>query len=97
VALAEQLGDERLRRLPGLGDLDPQLALRRMHATSAKAVAITIAIVAQAALPLRPALIPGAAKPRVELLLNRPLDDQLRAEPRQLGQHLLRILDQLAR
>jgi len=31
--------------------------------------------------------------PRLELLLNRPLNDQPGAEPRELGQHLLRVID----
>jgi len=49
-------------------------------------------IVAQSALILGAALIPGAAQPRVELVLNGPLNDQSRAEPGQLGQRLARVL-----
>jgi hypothetical protein len=44
------------------------------------------------ALGLRPALIASATQPRIELLLNRPLDDQPRAQPRQLRQRLARVL-----
>src|SRR5918994_844553 len=44
----------------------------------------------------RPALIPSAAKPGVELVLHDPLDDQPRAqpgpEPRELRQRLARVL-----
>src|SRR5262249_5147832 len=46
-----------------------------------------------APLPLRPALIPSSAQPAVELLLDRPLDDQPGPEPRELGQHPLRVID----
>src|ERR687887_1925646 len=40
----------------------------------------------------RPALIARAAKPGVELVLNRALDDQSRPEPGQLRQRLARVL-----
>src|SRR5206468_2213956 len=33
------------------------------------------------------------AQPAVELLLDRPLNDQPGAEPGELGQHLLRVID----
>ena len=39
-----------------------------------------------------PALIARAAKPGVELVLNRTLDDQPRPEPGQLRQRLARVL-----
>src|SRR4051794_7539856 len=84
-AAREQLGDERLRRLADLGYLDRKLALGGLHPARAKAVA-------QPRRRLRPPLIPGAAQPRVELLLNRPLDDQAGAELRELRQRLARIL-----
>ena len=45
------------------------------------------------ALALWPALITGATQPAVELLLDRPLDDQPGAEPGELGQHPLRVID----
>jgi hypothetical protein len=40
------------------------------------------------------ALIAGAAQPLIELILNSPLDNQPDAQPRQLAQHLLRVIDQ---
>jgi hypothetical protein len=49
-------------------------------------------IVAQPALIRRPALIARAAKPRVELVLDRALDDQPGPEPGQLRQRLARVL-----
>jgi hypothetical protein len=39
------------------------------------------------------ALVASATQPGVELLLDRPLDDQPGAEPTELGQHLLRLID----
>jgi hypothetical protein len=41
--------------------------------------------------PLRPTLVPSPAQPSVELVLDRPLDDQPSAKPGELGKHLLRI------
>src|SRR5215207_66541 len=41
---------------------------------------------------VRPALIARAAKPGVELVLNRALDDQPGTEPGQLRQRLARVL-----
>ena len=38
-------------------------------------------------------LIAGPAQPGVELLLDRPLDDQPSAQQGKLAQHLLRIID----
>jgi hypothetical protein len=87
VPAREQLRDERLGRLADLRDLDPQLALRRLHVPGPEPVAL-------ARRAVRPALVAGPAEPRVELLLDRPLDDQPGAEPGELRQHLLRILDQ---
>src|SRR5262249_50663 len=46
---------------------------------------------------LRPALVATPVQPTVELLLNRPLDDQPGTEPAELGQHLLQIVDQSSR
>src|SRR5947209_10065269 len=97
MAPAKQLRDERLGRFPHLRNLDSQLTLSGLHPSRAKPVAITIAIVAQAALALRPALISGPTEPRVELLLDRPLNDQPRPEPSQLGQHPRWVINQLAR
>ena len=82
----EQLGDERPSRLASLRDLDPQLTLGRLQPPRAKPVA-------QPALALRPALIASPAPPRIELLLDRPLNDQPSAESRELRQHLLRVID----
>jgi hypothetical protein len=50
--------------------------------------------VAKPSLPLRPALIARATQPLIELVLDRPLDDQPGAEPSQLGQHLRRVINQ---
>jgi len=86
MPIREQLRDERHRRLTGLRDLDPQLTLGRLQVPRTKPIA-------QAALPLRQALIASAPQPGVELVLDRPLDDQPSAEPGELGQHLLRILN----
>jgi hypothetical protein len=86
VPLRKQLRHERRGRLTGLRNLDPQLTLGRLHVSGAKPVA-------QAALALWPALIPSPTQPRVELLLDRPLNDQPGAEPGELGQHLLQIID----
>jgi hypothetical protein len=66
-----------------VNDLDLNLALGGLHPVRAKSVAKSRVIVAQPALIVGPALIPGAAKPRVELVLNGALDDQPRPEPRQ--------------
>ena len=82
----EQLGHERLGRLADLRDLDRELALGRLHPPRAKPVAQSPAAAS------RPALIAGATQPRVELVLDRPLDDQPSAEPGQLGQRLARVL-----
>ena len=52
------------------------------------------------ALPRRPfssARVTSPAQPAVELLLDRPLDDQPSAEPGELGQHLLRVIDYASR
>src|SRR5205807_8687045 len=48
--------------------------------------------IAQPALMLRPALIARTTQPRIELVLNSPLDDQPRSQPRQLRQRLTRVL-----
>src|SRR5436309_10111985 len=42
---------------------------------------------------VRPTLVAGPTQPRIELVLDRPLNDQPRAEPAQLRQHPLRIID----
>jgi hypothetical protein len=93
MPLREQLRNERLRCLPGLRDLDPQLTLSRLQAPGPEPVAHARVVVLQAALAFGPALVPSATQPGVELLLDRSLDDQPRAEPRELGQHLLRVID----
>ena len=50
-------------------------------------------VVLQAALTLGPALIASPPEPGVELVLNSPLDDQTRAEPGEVPEHLLRVID----
>jgi hypothetical protein len=62
----------------------------------AKPVAQPRVVVPQATLALRPALIPSPAQPAIELLLDRPLNDQPRAESSELAQHLLRVIDHAA-
>jgi hypothetical protein len=79
VPRGDQFGNERLGRLPHLRDLDRELPLGRLQPGRPKAVA-------QPRRRLRPPLIPGAAQPRVELILDRPLDDQTRAQLRKLRQ-----------
>jgi hypothetical protein len=81
----KQRRDERLGGLADLGNVHLKLALRGLNPPRAKAVA-------QASLALRPALIPGAAQPRVELLLGRPPDDQPGPELGELRQPLPRVL-----
>src|SRR5437764_4036377 len=90
VPLREQLGDERDRRLSDLRNLDPQLTLPGLQMPGTESVALRRP-------RLGPALVASAAKPLLELILDRPLDDQPGAEPGQLGQHLLRIIDQPVR
>jgi hypothetical protein len=70
----KQHGDQRLARLADLGYLDLKLALRRLHPARPEAVA-------QSRRRLRPPPIPRAAQPRVELVLDRALDDQPGTEP----------------
>jgi hypothetical protein len=93
VPLRKQLRHERRDRSPRLWDLDSQLTLPGLHVPRTELITQPRAIVAQAALPVRPALIPGWAQSGVELVLDRPLDDQPGAEPTKLGQHLLRIIN----
>jgi hypothetical protein len=81
----KQLGHERLGRLPHLWNGDRKLSLGRLHPPWPEAVA-------QPGRRLRPALISGATQPRVELILDRALDDQPGAEPRELRQRLARVL-----
>ncbi len=86
MPLREQLRNERHRRLSGLRDLDPQLALPGLQVPRPEPVA-------QTALALRPALIPSATQPAIELLLDRPLNDQPGTEPREIPEHLLRVIN----
>src|SRR5215213_8483682 len=74
------------------GDLHLQLRLERLHPAGAKAVEQPVLVVAQPALMRWPALITSPAKPGVELVLDRPLNNQSRAEPGQLRQRLTRVL-----
>ncbi len=88
--LREQPRHERHGRLAHLRDLDPQLILAGLHVPRPEAVAF-------AGRGLRPTLVTGATNPGIELLLDRPLDDHPGAEPGELGQHLLRIIDHALR
>nr|WP_259315733.1 phosphoribulokinase [Capillimicrobium parvum] len=84
-AARKQSRDERRGGLADLRDLDRQLALGRLQRPRPEPVA-------HARLEVGPALVSGAAQPRVELLLDRALDDQPRAELGQLRQRLARVL-----
>src|ERR1700729_2985641 len=97
MPLREQLGHERDRRLTDLRNLDPQLTLSRLNVPGPEPVTHPRVIVTQPALALWPALIPSTTQPAIELLLDRPLNDQPRPEPGKLGQHLLRIIDHAPR
>src|ERR1700733_13005614 len=97
VPLRKQLRHERRDRSPRLRNLDPQLTLPGLHVPRTEPITQPRVVVTQAALPLRPALIPSTAQPAVELLLDRPLNDQPRPEPTKLGQHLLRVIDHALR
>jgi len=88
----EERGDERLRGLAHLRDLDLEFALGGLHAPGAIAIAQSRVEVAKPALVVGSALVAGAAEPGVELVLDRALDDQPRAELRQLGERLARVL-----
>jgi hypothetical protein len=77
MPLREQLPDERNRCLPCLRDLDPQLTLRGLQMPWPEPVALP-----RPGLGL--ALVASATQPGVELLLDRPLDDQPGAEPTEL-------------
>jgi hypothetical protein len=88
----EERRDERLRGLAHLRDLDLELSLCGLHAAWAVAASEPRVEVAKAALIVGPALIAGSAEPGVELVLDRPLDDQPRSELRQLGERLARVL-----
>ena len=85
AAPREQPRDERRGGLADLRDLDLKLALGRLQRPRAKPVA-------HAGLDIGPALVAGPAQPRVELLLDRALDDQPRAELGQLRQRSARVL-----
>ena len=63
VPLREQLRHERHDRSARLRDLDPQLPLPGLHMPRPEPVSQPRVVVAQAALALRPALIPRAAQP----------------------------------
>jgi hypothetical protein len=91
-AAREQLGHEWLGRFADLRDLHGKLALGALQLARAIAVAQPRVVVAQPALIIGPALIPGATKPGVELVLDRALDDQPRSHPGQLRQRLARVL-----
>src|SRR5437763_1586264 len=59
----------------------------------AEPVAQPRVVVAQPALALRPALVASSTEPLIELVLDRPLDDQPGAKPTEFAQHLLRVID----
>jgi hypothetical protein len=88
----EQLRDERLRGLAHLRDLDLELALCGLQPARAIAVSEPRVEVAKATLVVGPALVARPPEPSVELVLDRPLDDQPGAEPGQLRQRPARVL-----
>src|SRR5579875_301392 len=77
LAAREQLGHERLGGLADLRDLDADRPLGALHPSLAKPVALTRR-------RLRPALVACSPKPGIELVLDSTLDDQLRAQRREL-------------
>jgi hypothetical protein len=77
--------------LADLRDLDLKLALERLHPARAKAVAQPLRSCAARA-DRRAGAHSARAQPRVELVLDRALDDQPRPEPGQLRQRLARVL-----
>ena len=93
MPLREQLGHERHRGVARLRDLDLKLTLPGLQMPGTEPVAQPGLIVLQAALALRPALITSTTQPAIELLLNRPLNDQPGTEPREVTEHLLRVID----
>jgi hypothetical protein len=90
--MRKQRRDERLGGLANLRDLDLQLPLCGLHPARAIAVSQPRLVVAKAALIVGPTLIARPAQPRVELVLDRALDDQPRPELRQLRQRLAGVL-----
>ena len=84
--------DERLGGLANLRNLHLELALCGLHPPRAIAVSESRVEVTKAALVVGPALIASPAEPGVELVLDRPLDDQPRSQLRQLGERLARVL-----
>jgi hypothetical protein len=88
----EQRRDERLGSLADLRDLDLQLPFCGLHPARAIAVSEPRLVVAKPALIVGPALIARPAQPRIELVLDRALDDQTGAELRQLRQRLSGVL-----
>src|SRR4051812_46672886 len=84
-AARKQRRDERLGRLADLRNLQLELALGGLQPP--RPIPIS-----QARRRLRPTLIARAAQPRIELLLDRTVDDQACPELREFGQRLARTL-----
>src|SRR5256885_7368512 len=80
-----------------LRDLDPQLTLSRLHMPGPEPIAQPRVVVTQSALALGPALVASPTEPLIELVLDRPLDDQSGTEPTELAQQLLRVIDHALR
>src|SRR5947209_4543153 len=93
MPLREQPGHERHGGMAGLRDLDLKLTLPGLQMPGTKPVAQPRLIVLQAALALRPALITSTTEPVIELLLDRPLNDQPGTQPGEVTKRLLRITD----
>ena len=92
VASREQLGRRTARPPRGPAGSRSRAPPPRSAPCAGETRCAAPVVVAQPALIVGPALIARAAQPGVELVLDRPLDDQPRAELRQLRQRLARVL-----
>jgi len=97
MPLRKQLGHERHGGVAGLRDLDLKLTLPGLQMPGTKPVAQPSLVVLQATLALRATLVASATQPAIELLLDRPLNDQPGTEPREVPEHLLRVIDHALR
>jgi hypothetical protein len=91
MPLRKQLGHERHRGVPGLWDLDLKLTLPGLQMPGPEPVPQPIVL--QTALLLRATHVASATEPAIELLLDRPLDDQPCTQAGELTKHLLRVID----
>ena len=90
--MRKQRRHERLGSLADLRDLNLKLPFCGLHPARAIAISEPRLVVAKPALILRPALIARSAQPRLELVLDSPLNDQPGTELRELRQRLSGVL-----